>query len=147
MGIMERFLGRTVFIDSAPFIYYIEEHPRFADVVETFFISALQKNELKITTSVITIAEVLVHPYREKNDVLVREYEDIFGGTADFPVLPINRSIAKKAAKLRADYSLKTPDALQLATAIMSDASFFLTNDKALSRVRTIEIVLMNDFN
>jgi len=40
--------------------------------------------------------------------------------------------IAEIAAQLRALHTYKTPDALQLATAIHMGAQFFITNDRTL---------------
>lgn len=37
--------------------------------------------------------------------------------------------ITENAAKLRADYNLRTPDAIQMATAIYGGASFFFMNN------------------
>ncbi|WP_219341487.1 type II toxin-antitoxin system VapC family toxin [Nevskia soli] len=48
-----------------------------------------------------------------------------------------------KLLSLRSRYSLRTPDAVQLATAIQSEAEYFLTNDKKLrrpERIRTITV-------
>ncbi|WP_225896572.1 type II toxin-antitoxin system VapC family toxin [Amazonocrinis nigriterrae] len=41
-------------------------------------------------------------------------------------------AIAETAAQLRADSNLRTPDAIQIATAIRAGASFFVTNDARL---------------
>ncbi|WP_366556963.1 PIN domain-containing protein [Desulfosporosinus sp. BICA1-9] len=41
----------------------------------------------------------------------------------------IDQNIALQAAKLRASYGFKTPDALFLATAIEEKAEAFITND------------------
>jgi predicted nucleic acid-binding protein len=53
--------------------------------------------------------------------------------------------IAKKAAGLRAKYGLKTPDAIQFATAIYGSADYFLTNDIRLKVVREIEIFILDN--
>ena len=42
MGEIERFRGKTVFIDSMPFIYFIEEHPLYIDKIAEFFDDALR---------------------------------------------------------------------------------------------------------
>ncbi|WP_242037776.1 PIN domain-containing protein [Tolypothrix sp. FACHB-123] len=41
--------------------------------------------------------------------------------------IEVSPDIAETAAQLRADYNLRTPDAIQIATAIRGGASFFLT--------------------
>ncbi|MEM3658385.1 MAG: PIN domain-containing protein, partial [Candidatus Hadarchaeum sp.] len=53
---------------------------------------------------------------------------------------------AAEAARLRARYGLRTPDALLLATARAGGATAFLTNDRALLRVREgLTIVVLED--
>jgi predicted nucleic acid-binding protein len=47
-------------------------------------------------------------------------------------LIDMNRDVFDMATKLRADSSLKTPDALHLATAILAGCSQFWTNDKKL---------------
>lgn len=58
----------------------------------------------------------------------------------------IDQNVALQAAKLRARYGFKTPDALFLATAMEEKAEAFITNDVRLQGVENIEIVLINDF-
>ena len=53
--------------------------------------------------------------------------------------------VAETAADLRASYNLRTPDALQLATAIVSGCQGFLTNDRGLIRVKTIPVLVLDD--
>jgi predicted nucleic acid-binding protein len=56
----------------------------------------------------------------------------------------VSQVIAEEAARLRANYSLRTPDAIQLATAIRSGASFFLTNDSKLPSLTSLNVLILN---
>jgi predicted nucleic acid-binding protein len=56
-------------------------------------------------------------------------------------------NIAKLSAGLRAKYSLKTPDAIQLAAAIYCSADYFLTNDKRLATVKNIKVLTLEDMS
>lgn len=53
--------------------------------------------------------------------------------------------MAEQAAIIRANYNIKTPDALQLATAIIHQADYFLTNDEQLKRVNDLEIITLSN--
>ncbi len=53
--------------------------------------------------------------------------------------------LAIAAAELRAVHSLRTPDALQAATAVASGAKAFLTNDKSLLRLPQIEVCSLDE--
>jgi len=52
--------------------------------------------------------------------------------------------IADLAARLRAAHRLKTPDALQAATAVQTRASGLITNDPAFERVESFETLVLD---
>jgi predicted nucleic acid-binding protein len=56
-------------------------------------------------------------------------------------LIPVSPSIATLAAQLRAQYRLKLPDALQLATALDIGAAAFVTHDRDFSQVTGISIL------
>lgn len=58
--------------------------------------------------------------------------------------MPVSETIAEKAAQLRATHGLRTPDAIQLATAISSSAAFFLTNDDRLPSLASLRMLVLN---
>ena len=60
-------------------------------------------------------------------------------------MLPVNVEIAEQAAILRAQYGLRTPDALQVAAAKTANCQVFLTNDKALKRVEDVKVLVLDE--
>ena len=145
MGTLNRLADKLVFVDTMPFIYLIEEHPAYVETVEAFFIGALRDKNYRLMTSIITLAEVLVQPHRTGNDALVAEYEGIICDSDELHVVPIDRITAQKAARLRADYSLKMADSLQLAASFVNSADYFLTNDKGIAGTGLPQIILLDD--
>lgn len=65
--------GQVVSLDTAPLIYYIEEHPRYLPLLDPFF-DAIGQRELRVVTSTVTLLEVLVQPLRQGNLRLVERY-------------------------------------------------------------------------
>ena len=57
--------GKLVAFDSAPLIYYIEEHPDYLPLADQLF-GAIDSGLARGMTSVLTLQEVLVKPLREK---------------------------------------------------------------------------------
>jgi len=55
----------------------------------------------------------------------------------------LDEGIAEVAAALRARHNIRTPDAIQLATAIRAGASWFLTNDAELANLPEIYVVVL----
>lgn len=127
---IEKFKGKTIGIDTAPLIYFIEEHPTYLSILDSFF-SNMEKDEFTVSTSTITLLEVLVHPFQEGDISLASEYRDILLNSK-IHTLEISCAISEQAAKLRAEHKLRAPDALQISTAIYAGADFFLTNDSRL---------------
>lgn len=76
-------------------------------------------------------AEVMVRPLQRGSEAKVDEFLDAIGAR----VVAADRALARLAADLRARHrSLRLPDALSLATAILLDAEL-LTLDQRLRRV------------
>ncbi|MFN6218716.1 MAG: type II toxin-antitoxin system VapC family toxin, partial [Aphanizomenon sp.] len=108
--------GKIIGLDTAPLIYFIEENPSYLEVTDAFF-TAMYRGEFSVVTSVLTISEVLVYPLRAGNTILAQQYRDILFNSQGLITIEVLPDIAENAAKLRADYNLRTPDAIQMATA------------------------------
>ena len=128
---------KKIFIDTAPFIYYIEKdenNPCYFDKMK-HFLENCYHNDIKIITSAITIEEYYVFPYRNNRMDYVSMFEKLIK-TLRIQVIPINESVAKKAAEIRAKYKyFKAMDALQLSVACLENCELFLTNDKQIKQL------------
>jgi predicted nucleic acid-binding protein len=90
---------------------------------------------------------VLVHPLRAGNVELAREYRDIIFDQAHLTTVPVSAVIAERAAQLRASHHLRTPDAIQIATALQEGATAFLTNDARLPTIADLRMLVLNNLN
>ena len=142
MGLIKQLCGKKVFLDTAPLIYFMETESTFLPVLEELF-SPL--HNCKFVTSVITLSEVLVMPFRVGKLQLVEQYMEILTMSENIEIFDINIEIAKESAKIRADYSIKTPDAIQLATAKYSVVDYFLTNDFPLKSFKDLNVIKLAD--
>jgi predicted nucleic acid-binding protein len=140
---IEALRGTVVGLDTAPLIYLIEENSAYLPFVRPFF-EAVDRGQFQVTTSVLTLTEVLVHPMRQGDQELADRYRQILLHASQVTTMPVSEAIAEEAAQLRARHGLRTPDAIQLATAIRSGASSFLTNDERLPRVASLNILVLN---
>lgn len=137
--------NRSVALDTMIFIYAFEEHPVYLPVLKSFF-HALEKGEMSAVTSTLTITECLVQPYRKKNFALSAQYLVLFRNFPNLSIIPLSDDIAERAAFLRAQHNLRTPDAVQLATALVSGCHAFLTNDDRFLAVEGIRILVLDQF-
>jgi predicted nucleic acid-binding protein len=136
--------GRLVGLDTAPLIYFIEENPTYINMMDAFF-EAMDRGEFRVVTSVITLLEVLVYPLRQLDTTLANRYRNILSFSPSLRTVEVSREIAEKAAELRAIYNLQTPDSIQMATAIVNRASFFLTNDVRLPSISGLQVLVLED--
>ncbi|MGC9074989.1 MAG: type II toxin-antitoxin system VapC family toxin [Candidatus Bipolaricaulaceae bacterium] len=58
------------------------------------------------------------------------------------PLVPVDLAVAKLTTRLRAKYGPRTPDALQVASAIHAGATRFLTDDAQLKQTKEPEVLL-----
>jgi predicted nucleic acid-binding protein len=136
--------GSIVGLDTAPLIYYIEESPTYIHVVRPFF-EALDRGEFAVVTSVITLLEVLVHPLRHGDKELAEHYRGILLGAEGLRMLRLSADLSEEAAQIRADHGVRTPDAIQLATACHEGATFFLTNDTRLPSIPELTMLTLDE--
>lgn len=134
--------GTVVGLDTAPLIYFIEKHPTYLPLLLPFF-EALDRGDIQVVTSTLTLTEVLVHPYRDGNQTLAEQYFHTLLNARNLRTVPLSPAIAAEAARIRAAYQLKTPDAIQLATAKEGEASAFLTNDARLAGIPGLRLVVL----
>lgn len=145
MGLTDAVGPGPVAIDTAVFIYLIEEHPVFHPPARTLFALA-DREELEIVTSAITLLEVLVVPFREGNEALAARYEAILTRSRGVRLIDPDRVQLRAAAQLRAVHGLRTPDALQLAAALTMRCSALVTNDRRLPSLAGLRVLQLSDF-
>lgn len=120
-------------LDSTVFIYALNEHENFPDAAK--LLSVVNEKLDIAVTSVMTLLEVAVHPYRTGSTQLVEEHRKFVSGNGRVRIIDVSQAIALKAAQLRAQYKLKPPDAIHLATAIERDCQLFFTADKDFAKI------------
>ena len=134
--------GQVVGLDTAPLIYFMEQNPNYIEMMRLFF-SSFARGDFRMVTSTVTLVEVLVYPLRQGNTVLAQEYRDILLAPENLTVVELAPDIAEIAAQLRASHNLRSPDAIQMATAIREGASLFLTNDARLPSVSGLQVLVL----
>lgn len=132
-----------VAVDTALFIYLIEEHPRYLSAVRPLFEEA-DAGRRQLVTSAVTLLEVLVVPYRAGDRGLAARYEVLLANSRGLTLVDIDRSQLRAAAQLRAGYGLRTPDALQIAAAIGEGCTVLVTNDQALRSIPGLQVIQLS---
>ena len=128
-------------LDTAPVIYF---NPSYDELVTEIF-QRVSQGALTGVTSVITLSEVLVQPMRRQNLPLQQEYRDLLLASRNLQSWEVSAAIAESAAALRVRYRLRTPDALQIATALEAGCQALLCNDTELRRISELRVLVLDD--
>ena len=129
--------GATVLVDTAPWIYILEDHPVWASQFVGLF-EAAERGRLQLALTTATLAEVLAGPFKAKQTALAKRYEKALGR---YHVVPLSAQVAVMAAQLRVQYRLKLPDAVQLASALDIGAAALITHDRDFSKVQDFPVL------
>ncbi len=146
MGMMEDLPTGPVGVDTAVFIYFIEENRRYLPIILPLFAEA-DAGRRQLITSALTLMEVLVVPYRSGNRALADRYAGLLKRGRGIELIDLTREQMIMAAQLRATTSIKTPDALQVVAAIHSRCSAFVTNDRGLPDVPGLKILQLDAYS
>lgn len=139
-------IGRgRIALDTAIFIYFIEEDPEFLPLVVPIF-EEIDRREREAVSSALTLLEVLVVPYRSGDIALAESYEALLTRSRGLSLVDLTQKQLRAAAQLRALHRLRTPDSLQIAAALGARCGAFLTNDRDLPEIPGLRIVQLRDF-
>jgi predicted nucleic acid-binding protein len=143
---IELFLERHIKIglDTSVLIFQLEENPKYRELVNNIFVW-LEGPRAHSVTSTITMLELLVKPYQLSDIDSVNKFYALLSTYPHLEWVAPTLEIADMAAKLRAEYKLRTPDALQVATALSRAATGFISNDTAFQRVTDLEILILDE--
>ena len=110
-------------------------------------VKLMNGDRVQAFTSVLTLSEVLSKPVELGNDELAEKFKTYLKNGNNLVLLPITETIGEASGVLRGKHpQLKTVDAVQLAAAIDIGADVFLTNDKKLSGIMEITVLVLSDY-
>ncbi len=125
-----------LFLDACILIYRIEEvSPWNARVIELLSHLKRQYPDAGLAVSRLSQLECRVKPLRDNDDTLLSRYDDFFSST-DLRIVELDANVIEGATHLRAQYGLRTPDALQAACCLsLGEPAIFISNDSVFERV------------
>lgn len=133
-------------LDSNVFIYVLQKNPDFYQPA-LLILKNIEISRIQGLSSQLTYLEAL--SFSGLNLEQIGQTKNLLEASGTV-FIPISSEILEEAARLRRIIpSLKTPDAIHLATASINGAEQFITNDIPLTRFKEVEgvkIVLLKDF-
>lgn len=131
-------------LDPICFIYHLGRHPQYVGITTQIF-DLIESGKLTAVTSTLTLLTILTRAKMLGHQAAADSYKAVL---TTFPNLELRRSdfsIADLASDLRVRYRIGTPEAIQIATAIVEGAGAYLCDDPALSKVVELDVVLLRD--
>ena len=136
LGIDKLVLNKTVALDSMVFIYLIEKtEPYFTTC--RHLLSLAESGQIIALSSIISVLETLSPSKYIPAEYTQTEIVNFFKNTPGVSICPVDWPVCLEAARLRRENKfLKTPDSIQLATALVHQADIFITHDKKMQKLR-----------
>jgi predicted nucleic acid-binding protein len=131
-------------LDTSMFIFEVEENRKYIEIIHPIF-RWLEKPESYGITSTVSMLGLLVHPYRRSDLDTVNKFYALLSTYPNLHWVELTLPVADAAARLRAEYNLKTPDAIQAASAMSLQATGFISNDPAFKRLNTLDMLILDD--
>jgi len=119
-----------IYWDTMLFVYWIEDHPRYAKLLRQSLLKMEQRGD-QLCTSTFAVGEALVGPHKAGSVEAATRMLNVFRSPF-VEVIPFSLEVAEHYASIRASQSLSPPDAIHLACAAQAGVDLFLTNDKGL---------------
>ncbi|MEZ0314053.1 MAG: type II toxin-antitoxin system VapC family toxin [Myxococcota bacterium] len=132
--------GAVVTVDAAPIIYVLDGHKKLGPAYAPLF-QAVEEGRNAIVISTITIAQVIAGPLSARNTALAERYRMALTSSTGWSTQDVTVDVAERAARLRVDHGLRLPDAIQLATALLSGSHALVTHDRDFSSVAVLPIL------
>lgn len=133
---------KRIAFDSSFLIPLLEDRNKEPQPISRVF-QMIERKRIVCLTSTITLLEILVHPYRQEDLDAVNRYYGYLTRSSLIQLIPVTSEIADRAAEFRARYGLKTPDAIQLATASEAEAGLFLTRDRDFLKQKEVDVGIL----
>ena len=134
---------RRIALDTSIFIYQLEANPRYVGLTDPIF-AWLERPVHAAVTSTITLTELLVQPYRDSGEQRTGGFYALLTTYPNLDWIAPDLEVADIAARIRAAHRLRTPDALQAATAVYAQVTGLVTNDPVFARIEAFETLVLD---
>jgi PIN domain nuclease of toxin-antitoxin system len=126
--------GERMLVDTTTLIAYLNRTEAATPVASYILNEMIQSGRNPAIISMVTVMEILVRPLRVGAP---EPYQHVLEFITQFPNLttvPIDLFVAQEAASARAMFRLSPPDALIVASGLVSQVHHLVTNDGAWVR-------------
>jgi predicted nucleic acid-binding protein len=150
--------GESLLLDASTLIAYLEGNERTSPIASEILDMYVAPGRNSAIVSMVTVMEVLVKPLRQTVPGPFRHTLDLLQHFPNLRLTEIDLPVAQEAASLRAYFYLSPPDALVIATGVIAQVKYLVTNDRQWKtrfglgakepelRMRRFEVRLLEDY-
>lgn len=133
-----------LFLDACAIIYWVEmAEPYYGEFVNSLRAVRKKHKNTSFVASHLSLLECRIKPLREHDEKLLARYQQFFCA-GDLELVPMSPDVIEKATELRAFHQIRTPDAIQAASALsLRDDFIFVTNDNQFKKLPKLNVLLM----
>ena len=143
-ALISRLRGQRVYIDTNIFIFFLDGNPSYARVVGSLFQACVEKQIFPVTGR-ITLAEVMVHPYRHGDALAIARFKSFFTQKDFLSLCEYGPDFFDEAAMIAGKNKMKLIDAIHYRAALDAGCKFLLTNDRGFTSSDMIEVIQIDD--
>lgn len=126
---LSRLTGHRIALDTNVLIYFLANHATYLPLVRPLF-KAIESGAIEAVASVITEAEIRTQPTAQHDERTLAALDEFFADYPHLVIWPVTRTIARRAAEVRAVSRLRMPDALIIATSQDAECLALVGNDR-----------------
>lgn len=136
--------ARSLALDTNALIYYLDHREPYRTWLRPIFLD-MERGLCEFVLSVIVYAEMRVKPLRERDERVLEMIEALVD-TESTRLIPVSLEVSARASEVRAELDLELPDAIIVATAIVSGCDALIGNDKrCAARVSEIPYIYLEE--
>ncbi|QOC23768.1 type II toxin-antitoxin system VapC family toxin [Wenzhouxiangella sp. AB-CW3] len=134
----------AVFLDASALIYLLEGEPGIQHATQKI-LADLCSGDAKpaIVVSALSLLECRVHPIRTGDTARLEKFDHFFVNPG-LSIVELDGEVIERATRLRARHGLRTPDALQAASALtLPENPAIVTGDKDFRKIPELNVHLI----
>ena len=122
--------GASLVVDTSVALAYLTGTEPTSALATELFDAFVATGRNPAALSVVTVQEILVRPFRG-GPAAVATAEGFLRHFAEIRLAEVSYDIAREAARVRAISGIRAPDALIIATALVTQTDILVTNDRS----------------
>lgn len=134
-----------IYLDAAVLALHLAGDPAYLPLTR-LALGGIRDGELSGLTSALSVYQLLVEPYRSGAEGSAERIERLLSGLPGLEIVPVSPALAAQAAQVKAQIGGSLTRAVQIATALASEAELYVTPRSALRRIAGLGVMQLDAY-